>query len=139
MELCYRFGYRRKGLALTFLSSGISRDSQCQIILTSAFYLFIGKGNIASSTLFVFDEPTTGLHFHDIRKLMDAFNALIKLGNTIIVIEHNLEIIKCADWIIDLGPDGGDKGGQIVFEGTPEDLVKCKASVTGQYLKEKLK
>lgn len=124
-------GYVRLGQSSNTLSGGEAQ----RIKLAS----FIGKGNIASSTLFVFDEPTTGLHFHDIRKLMDAFNALIKLGNTIIVIEHNLEIIKCADWIIDLGPDGGDKGGQIVFEGTPEDLVKCKASVTGKYLKEKLK
>ncbi len=124
-------GYVRLGQSSSTLSGGEAQ----RIKLAS----FIGKGHHASSTLFVFDEPTTGLHFHDIRKLLDAFNALIKQGNTIIVIEHNLEIIKCADWIIDMGPDGGNNGGQIIFEGLPEDLVKCKASVTGKYLKEKLK
>ena len=87
--------------------------------------------------LFIFDEPTTGLHFHDISKLLDAFNALIKQGNTVIVIEHNQEIIKCADWVIDLGPEGGDAGGNIVFEGTPEDLLKCNESYTAKFLKEK--
>ena len=89
-------------------------------------------------TLFVFDEPTTGLHFHDIRKLLDSFNALIARGHSIIVIEHNLEIIKSADWIIDLGPEGGDKGGNLVFEGVPEDLIKMKESYTGQALCSKL-
>lgn len=124
-------GYVRLGQSSSTLSGGEAQ----RIKLAS----FIGKGHHTASTLFVFDEPTTGLHFHDIRKLLDAFNALLKQGNTIIVIEHNLEIIKCADWIIDMGPDGGNKGGQIVFEGLPEDLVKCKESVTGKYLKEKLK
>jgi len=89
-------------------------------------------------TLFVFDEPTTGLHFHDIRKLLDSFNALIARGHSIIIIEHNLEVIKCADWIIDLGPEGGDKGGNLVFEGTPEELVKIKESYTAEALKVKL-
>ena len=89
-------------------------------------------------TLFVFDEPTTGLHFHDIRKLLDSFNALISRGHSIIIIEHNLEIIKSADWIIDLGPEGGDKGGNLVFEGLPEDLVKIKNSYTAEALKTKL-
>jgi excinuclease ABC subunit A len=88
--------------------------------------------------LFVFDEPTTGLHFHDIRKLLDAFNALVKNGNTLVVIEHNPEVIKCADWIIDLGPDGGNEGGRIIFEGVPEDIGKCKESVTAPFIKEKL-
>ena len=88
--------------------------------------------------LFIFDEPTTGLHFHDIRKLLDAFNALIENGHSIIVIEHNMEIIKCADWVIDLGPEGGKAGGIVVFEGTPEDLAKCKGSYTAGFLKEKL-
>jgi len=123
-------GYVRLGQSSSTLSGGEAQ----RIKLAS----FIGKGHHAASTLFVFDEPTTGLHFHDIRKLMDAFNALIKQGNTIIVIEHNLEIIKCADWVIDLGPDGGNNGGHIVFEGLPEDMVKSKASVTGKYLKDKL-
>ena len=88
--------------------------------------------------LFIFDEPTTGLHFHDISKLLRAFDALIERGHSIVVIEHNMEVIKCADWIIDLGPEGGDKGGQIVFEGTPEDLTECKQSITGRYIKEKI-
>jgi excinuclease ABC subunit A len=92
-----------------------------------------------SPTLFIFDEPTTGLHFHDIKKLLDSFNALISRGHSIIIIEHNLDIIKAADWIIDLGPEGGDKGGEIIFEGIPEELVKVKESYTGQALKEKLK
>ena len=90
-------------------------------------------------TLFIFDEPTTGLHFHDIRKLLDSFDALISRGHSILVIEHNMEIIKCADHVIDLGPDGGDKGGDLVCCGTPEEIVKCKNSITGKYLKEKLK
>jgi excinuclease ABC subunit A len=91
-----------------------------------------------SPTLFIFDEPTTGLHFHDIRKLLDSLNALISRGHSIIIIEHNLEIIKSADWVIDLGPEGGDKGGELVYAGTPEDLVKQKKSYTGAALKEKL-
>ena len=93
---------------------------------------------IIISTLFIFDEPTTGLHFHDIHKLMDAFNALIERGHSIIVIEHNLDVIKCADYIVDLGPEGGENGGSIVFAGTPEELVLCEQSYTGHYLKEKL-
>jgi excinuclease ABC subunit A len=88
--------------------------------------------------LFIFDEPTTGLHFHDIQKLLKSFNALIDQGNTIITIEHNLDVIKTADWVIDLGPDGGKNGGNIVFEGTPEDLMKCEESHTGKYLKMKM-
>jgi excinuclease ABC subunit A len=116
-------------------SSTLSGGEAQRIKLAS----FIGKGQSATGTLFVFDEPTTGLHFHDILKLMDAFNALIRQGNTIIVIEHNLEIIKCADWVIDLGPEGGNAGGHLVFEGTPEDMVKSTKSVTGSYLKEKLR
>lgn len=87
-------------------------------------------------TLFIFDEPTTGLHFHDITKLMKAFNALLERGHSIVVIEHNMEVIKCADWIIDLGPEGGNKGGNVVFAGTPEDIIKCKDSITGKYLKK---
>lgn len=99
---------------------------------------FLTKGNAATNTLFIFDEPTTGLHFHDIRKLLDSFTALINNGNSVLVIEHNLDVIKCADWVIDLGPDGGDEGGRLIFEGTPENLVQCKESLTGTYLKEKL-
>ncbi len=89
-------------------------------------------------TLFIFDEPTTGLHFHDIRKLLDSFNALLSRGHTIIVIEHNLDVIKCADWIIDLGPDGGKNGGNILFEGTPENLLKNRDSYTARALEGKL-
>jgi len=88
--------------------------------------------------LFIFDEPTTGLHFHDIRKLLDALNALVKKGHSIVIIEHNVEVIKCADWIIDLGPEGGEEGGHLVFEGTPEELAKYDKSYTGKYLKEKI-
>ncbi|MDD7318516.1 MAG: excinuclease ABC subunit UvrA [Prevotella sp.] len=91
-----------------------------------------------SPTLFIFDEPTTGLHFHDIKKLLSAFDALIERGHTIIVIEHNMDVIKCADHIIDLGPEGGAAGGFIVCEGTPEEIVKCDNSITGKFLKEKL-
>jgi len=99
---------------------------------------FLGKGNTKETALFIFDEPTTGLHFHDIQKLLKSFNALIEKGHSIIVVEHNLELIKCADHIIDLGPTGGENGGNLVAFGTPEDIIKNKASVTGQYLKEKL-
>lgn len=98
---------------------------------------FLSKGASTTPTLFIFDEPTTGLHFHDISKLLDAFNALVKNGHSLVVIEHNGEIIKNADWVIDLGPEGGNLGGEIVFEGVPEDLIKCEKSHTGNYLKAK--
>ncbi len=124
-------GYIGLGQASSTLSGGEAQ----RIKLAS----FLGKGNHATNTLFVFDEPTTGLHFHDIRKLLDAFNALVKNGNSLVVIEHNMEIIKCADWVIDIGPEGGDLGGKILFEGTPEDMVKEKRSITGMYLKNKIK
>ena len=99
---------------------------------------FLAQDDDKQRKLFIFDEPTTGLHFHDIHKLYDAFNRLIEHGNTVLVIEHNTELIKCADWIIDLGPEGGDGGGEIVFEGTPEALMQCKQSYTAQYLTGKL-
>ena len=99
---------------------------------------FIGKEQ-QEPTLFIFDEPTTGLHFHDIKRLLAAFDALISRGHSIIVIEHNMDVIKCADHIIDLGPEGGDKGGTIVCQGTPETIAACKQSLTGKYLAEKLK
>ena len=98
---------------------------------------FIGREQ-QEPTLFIFDEPTTGLHFHDIQKLLDAFSALILRGHTILIIEHNMEIIKCADHVIDLGPDGGDKGGNLVIAGTPEEVAQCRDSLTGHYLKDKL-
>ncbi len=99
---------------------------------------FLSKGIHEGKTMFIFDEPTTGLHIHDISKLLHSLNALIEKGHTVVVIEHNVEVIKSADWIIDLGPEGGDKGGELIFEGTPEDLVKEKKSYTGYYLKAKL-
>jgi excinuclease ABC subunit A len=98
---------------------------------------FIGQEHV-EPTLFIFDEPTTGLHFHDIKRLLHAFDALISRGHSIIVIEHNMEIIKSADYIVDLGPDGGDKGGSLVCAGKPEEIITCPASITGKYLKEKL-
>ena len=99
---------------------------------------FIGKED-QEPTLFIFDEPTTGLHFHDIKRLLHAFNALIERGHSLVVIEHNLDVIKCADYIIDLGPEGGDKGGNLVAAGTPEEIAACKASLTGQFLKKYIK
>jgi len=99
---------------------------------------FLTKSLKNQNSLFIFDEPTTGLHFHDISKLLKSFNHLIDNGNSIICIEHNLDVIKCADWVIDLGPEGGDKGGKITFSGTPEDLINCKNSITGNYLKAKM-
>ena len=99
---------------------------------------FLSKGGADSPTLFVFDEPTTGLHVHDIKKLLLSLNSLIEIGHSIIVIEHNTEVIKSADWIIDLGPDGGDGGGELIFEGTPEDIIDCDKSYTGAYLKDKI-
>ena len=86
-------------------------------------------------TLYILDEPTTGLHFEDVRKLLEVLQALVETGNTVLVIEHNLEVIKTADWIVDLGPEGGDGGGCIVAAGTPEDIVRSKKSHTGHYLK----
>jgi excinuclease ABC subunit A len=99
---------------------------------------FLVKGASDKPTLFIFDEPTTGLHFHDISKLLASFNALIAKGHSIIVIEHNLDVIKCADWVIDLGPEGGNEGGNILFEGIPEDLARQENSYTGMFLQEKL-
>ncbi len=122
-------GYIKLGQSSSTLSGGESQ----RVKLAS----FLAKEKDAP-TLFIFDEPTTGLHFHDIKKLLDSFNALISRGHSIIIIEHNMEIIKSADWIIDLGPEGGDTGGELVFEGTPEDLIQVKNSFTGIALKEKL-
>jgi excinuclease ABC subunit A len=99
---------------------------------------FLSKGINAPSTLFIFDEPTTGLHFYDIEKLLIAFNALIEQGHSVVVIEHNTEVIKCADYIIDIGPVGGENGGTIQFEGNPEELVKFGENITAMFLKEKL-
>ena len=124
-------GYLKLGQTSSSLSGGEAQ----RIKLAS----FLTKGVTDKPTLFIFDEPTTGLHFHDINKLKKAFDALITKGHTVIVIEHNMEIIKCADWIIDLGPEGGDTGGNIVFEGLPEDIIKCKDSYTAKFLINKIK
>ena len=95
---------------------------------------FLTKDSAQGGVMFIFDEPTTGLHFHDISKLLAAFNALIKRGHTIVIVEHNMDIIKCADWVVDLGPEAGTAGGQVVFEGTPRGLEQCPESHTGQFL-----
>ncbi|MCU0443022.1 MAG: excinuclease ABC subunit UvrA [Bacteroidia bacterium] len=123
-------GYVQLGQSSNTLSGGEAQ----RVKLAS----FLGRGKNSDHVLFIFDEPTTGLHFHDIKKLLASFDALIKQGNSIIVIEHNMDVIKCADWIVDLGPEAGEHGGTLVFEGVPEDLVKVKNSYTGKYLKEKL-
>ncbi|AYN03190.1 excinuclease ABC subunit UvrA [Flavobacterium sp. 140616W15] len=123
-------GYVQLGQSSSTLSGGEAQ----RIKLAS----FLVKGATKDKALFVFDEPTTGLHFHDIKKLLASFDALIDKGHSIIVIEHNLDLIKCADWIIDLGPEGGENGGELLAEGIPEDIVKIKKSITGIYLKEKL-
>lgn len=122
-------GYIKLGQSSSTLSGGESQRVKLAY--------FIGQER-QSPTLFIFDEPTTGLHFHDIKRLLEAFDALIGRGHTVIVIEHNLEMIKCADHIIDLGPDGGNRGGNVVCTGTPEEVIMCKKSLTGKYLKDKL-
>lgn len=123
-------GYVTLGQSSSTLSGGEAQ----RIKLAS----FLGKGVKGANTLFIFDEPTTGLHFHDIQKLLKSFQALIEKGHSIIVIEHNIELIKCADYIIDLGPEGGKNGGNIIAQGTPEQIVSNKNSITGKYLKDKL-
>ena len=124
-------GYVHLGQSSNTLSGG-----EAQRIKLASFLI---KGNNSHKTLFIFDEPTTGLHFHDIKKLMKSFDALIEQGNTIILIEHNMDVVKCADWVIDIGKEGGDDGGELIFEGTPEDLILDQTSYTGQYLKERFK
>ncbi|NOR27922.1 MAG: excinuclease ABC subunit UvrA [Lutibacter sp.] len=123
-------GYVTLGQSSSTLSGGEAQ----RIKLAS----FLVKGTRQNKSLFIFDEPTTGLHFHDIKKLLDSFNALIKNGHSIIVIEHNIELIKCADYIIDLGKEGGKLGGDLIFQGTPEELIKNKKSYTAPYLEDKL-
>ena len=123
-------GYVQLGQSSSTLSGGEAQ----RIKLAS----FLVKGTTKDKALFVFDEPTTGLHFHDIKKLLASFDALIEKGHSIIVVEHNLDLIKCADYLIDLGPEGGENGGQLLACGTPEEIVKNKNSVTGKYLKEKM-
>ena len=122
-------GYIKLGQNSSTLSGGENQRVKL------AYYIGLEK---AEPTLFFFDEPTTGLHFHDIKRLLSAFNALIDRGHTIVVIEHNMDVAKCADYIIDLGPDGGDKGGNLVCSGTPEEVAKCGKGYTSKYLAEKL-
>ncbi|ERJ58349.1 excinuclease ABC subunit UvrA [Sphingobacterium paucimobilis] len=124
-------GYIKLGQSSSTLSGG-----EAQRIKLASFLI---KGNNSKKTLFIFDEPTTGLHFNDIQKLLKSFDALIALGNSILVIEHNMDMIKSADWVIDIGPEGGEKGGKVVFTGTPENLAMCKESFTGQFLVNHLK
>jgi excinuclease ABC subunit A len=126
-------GYVKLGQGSNTLSGGEAQRVKL------AFFLSKASPNKDGGTLFIFDEPTTGLHFHDIKKLMASFQALIAQGNTVICIEHNLDVIKCADWIIDLGPEAGNAGGNLVFQGLPEDIHLAIDSITGPYLMEKLK
>ena len=123
-------GYIKLGQSSSTLSGGESQRVKLAY--------FLSQGKKSGHILFIFDEPTTGLHFHDINKLMKSLNALIEHGHSVILIEHNTEVIKCADWIIDLGPEGGENGGYVVFEGTPEDIIKCEASHTGRFLRKKI-
>ena len=123
-------GYVQLGQSSSTLSGGEAQ----RIKLAS----FLVKGDTKDKTFFIFDEPTTGLHFHDIQKLLSSFYALLDKGHTIVVVEHNLDLIKCADHVIDLGPEGGQNGGQIVAQGTPEEIIQISTSFTGQYLKEKI-
>ena len=119
-------GYIKLGQSSSTLSGGENQRVKLAY--------FIGQEK-QEPTMFIFDEPTTGLHYHDIKRLLSSFDALISRGHTILIIEHNLDVIKCADHVIDIGPDGGDRGGNIVCCGTPEDICKCKESITGKYLK----
>ena len=123
-------GYVKLGQSSSTLSGGESQRVKL------AYFLSLEK---ADPTIFIFDEPTTGLHFHDIRKLLESFDALIRRGHTVIIIEHNMDVIKCADHVIDLGPEGGERGGHLVVCGTPEDVAACPESYTGRFLKAKLK
>ena len=120
-------GYVKLGQSSSTLSGGENQRVKL------AYYLSMEK---KEPTLFIFDEPTTGLHFHDIKKLLECFDALIKRGHSILIIEHNMEMIKCADWVIDMGPEGGEKGGNVVAMGTPEEVALCSESYTGQFLKK---
>jgi len=123
-------GYIKMGQSSSTLSGGESQRVKLAY--------FLSQERSTGHILFIFDEPTTGLHFHDINKLLKSLNALVDHGHSVILIEHNQEVIKCSDWIIDLGPEGGEDGGFVVFEGKPEDLAKFRGSYTGKYLVKKL-
>ena len=122
-------GYIKLGQSSSTLSGGENQRVKL------AYFLANEK---PQPTMFIFDEPTTGLHFHDINTLMNSFDRLIAQGHTVIIIEHNMDVIKCADHVIDIGPEGGEAGGNIVIVGTPEEIANCLQSHTGQYLREKL-
>jgi excinuclease ABC subunit A len=122
-------GYIKLGQSSSTLSGGENQRVKL------AYYIGMES---TEPTIFIFDEPTTGLHFHDIKRLLVAFDALIERGHTLIIIEHNMDVIKCADHIIDLGPEGGEQGGNLVICGTPEEVASCASSHTGRFLKEKL-
>ena len=123
-------GYISLGQSSTTLSGGEAQ----RIKLAS----FIAKGEQIEKTFFIFVDPSTGLHFHDFKKLLSTFDKFKRMGHSLLVIEHNLEMIKCADYIIDLGPEGGNEGGQVIAKGTPEEIIKSKKSYTGRYLKSKI-
>ncbi len=123
-------GYIHLGQSATTLSGGEAQRIKLATELSR---------RASGQTLYILDEPTTGLHFADAKRLLSVLQQLVDKGNTVLVIEHNLDVIKCADWIIDLGPEGGEKGGRVVAEGTPRDVAKVKASYTGQFLKRMLK
>ena len=122
-------GYIKLGQSSSTLSGGENQRVKL------AYFIGLER---QEPTLFIFDEPTTGLHFHDIRRLLSAMNALIERGHSVVIIEHNMDVIRQADHVIDLGPDGGDQGGSLVCAGTPEQVAACPKSITGQYLKQKL-
>ena len=124
-------GYIKLGQSSSTLSGGESQ----RVKLAS----FLTKDDAQGGVMFIFDEPTTGLHFHDISKLLAAFDALIERGHTVVIVEHNMDVIKCADWVIDLGPEAGDRGGELVYEGTPRGLESCAASHTGEFLRLRTK
>ena len=121
-------GYVKLGQSSSTLSGGESQ----RVKLAS----FLTKDKSSERMMFIFDEPTTGLHFHDIRRLLGAFDALIERGHTVVVVEHNMDVIKCADWVIDLGPEAGSEGGRVVVAGTPEKVMECEESYTGQFLRK---
>lgn len=123
-------GYLRLGQSATTLSGGEAQRLKIASELSK---------RSSGRTLYILDEPTTGLHFHDVAKLMEVLVSLKSKGNSLLIIEHNLEVIKCADWVIDLGPEGGNKGGAVLVAGTPEEVASCRRSYTGQYLKKILK
>ena len=133
MEECGELTQRCSKIMRKYESFDLIEEAQ-RVKLAS----FLSKEHSSRSIFFIFDEPTTGLHFHDILKLMDALNALVENGHTVLVVEHNLDVIKSADWIIDLGPVGGKEGGYLLYQGAPKGILKAKKSFTGQFLKGKL-